>query len=162
MVIYIIYMHSYISSQHTYRIAKNAILTVIATAMLMVLVFTIFSLIATPEFLTKREIETITADYYENYFYPNILSSNSLTLSQVKSPQDAESLLSNILDKYTETGFSRITLNQLLLFDNRRHYSAAASLANYCNLDNTIIKIYPEPPYTINSYHADYDYSCKF
>ena len=100
--------------------------------------------------------------YYENYFYPNILKNNSIYENDVASPTTAEPIMSNILEKYTERGFSRIDLNQLLLYDNFKHYSSASSLSSYCDLEKTFITIFPEPPYTRQSYHVKYDYSCNF
>ena len=134
------------------KIAKNIILTTIVITMLTVLVYVIFSIIATPEFLVKREIESITADYYENYFYSNILKNNP----------GVEDHLSDILDEYSKAGFPRITLNQLLLYDNRKHYASAESISEYCDLNKTIIKIFPESPYTSKNYRVDYNYSCNF
>ena len=131
--------------------------------MLAVLAYTIFTIIATPEYLVKREIESITSDYYENYFYKNnILSPNSLSESDVKDPVSAETHLTPILENYLKTGYSRITLNQLLLSNNREHYASAGYLARYCDLNSTIIHIFPEPPYTSKNYRVEYNYSCNF
>ena len=121
---------------------KNTILTVIVIATLTVVFYFIFAIIATPEFLVKREVESITADYYENYFYPNILKNNSLSLDDVSNPDSAKEKLSGILDNYQNTGFPRVTLNQLLLYDNRKNYASASSISEYCDLDKTIIKIF--------------------
>lgn len=124
-------------------VSKNSITTVIIFAMLAVIGFIIFNLIATPEFLVKHKIEKIVADYYENYFYDSIPNPDALT-------------------KYVDRGFARVTLHQLLLFDDRRHGAATAELSKYCDLDNTLIKIYPESPFERKNYHVDYTYSCKF
>lgn len=152
-----------ITSSVTPRTAKNTILVVIVIVMLAILAYTIFTLIATPEYLVKREIESITADYYENYFYENnILKSNSLSLDDVKDATSAKEHLESILDNYLETGFSRITLNQLLLSNNRKYYSSASSISKYCDLNATFIKIFPLSPYTKKDYRVDYKYSCNF
>ena len=135
--------HSKTNSERSYYFAKNSILTVIAVAMLVVLGFTIFNFIATPEFLVKREITNIATDYYENYFY-----------NLIPNPND--------LDFYNKHGFARMTLRQLLLYDDRKHGASEAYLSDYCDLDKTQIKIYPEQPYDRKSYHIDYTYSCKF
>jgi len=142
--------------------AKNIVLTIISTTALIVIGFMIFNLIATPEFLVKREVESITKDYYENYFYPSILSNNSISADSVSTPEGAASALSDVLAQYTEKGFARLTLHQLLLYDNLRHYSSIASLSKYCDLDRTLIKIYPESPFTHQNYRVNYTYSCKF
>lgn len=152
---------SYISSQHTATAARNTILVVIVLAMLTVILFTIYNLIATPEFLVKREIDSITRDYYENYFYPQILENNSL------SPEESnltviEPVMSEALKRYAEHGFARLSLRQLTLFDDRRHGASQRYLSEYCNLDQTLIKIYPEPPFGSKNYRIDYTYSCEF
>ncbi len=144
------------------RTAKRTILTVIALAMLAVLGYTIFTIIATPEFLVKREINHLTSDYYENYFYPKILKNNSIEGSDATNPSFTESHLSSVMEQYLETGFSRITLNQLFLYDNRKNYSLAAPIAKYCDLDKSFIKIFPESPYTAKNYRVEYNYSCNF
>lgn len=150
-----------VSYQNT-RTAKNAILTVIVIVTLTVVAYFIFSIIATPEFLVKREIESIATDYYENYFYRNILDNNSLTPEDVSDSTSAENSLSSILDSYKNTGFPRITLNQLLLYDNRKNYASASPISEYCDLNKTTIKIFPESPYTVKSYRIEYNYSCNF
>jgi len=130
-------------SHKSHKIARNTILTVILFLMLIVTGFTIFSFIATPEFLVKREIENIATDYYENYFYPSIPNPSGL-------------------DSYLQSGFARVNLRQLLLYDNRKHYASMEYLSSYCDLDKTQIKVYPEKPFEKKSYRVEYTYSCKF
>ena len=134
--------------------ARRTIFGVIVVAMLAVFVYTIFSIIATPEFLIKREIESIATDYYENYFYPNIQKNHSLN--------SEEPSLADVLDKYASTGFPRLTLNQLLLYDNRKHYASFDTISQYCDVNKTIIKIFPESPFTSKNYRIEYNYSCNF
>lgn len=152
--------HSYISSHRTYHLAKDTILTIIALVMMMMIGLTFFCLIATPEFLVKREIESIAKDYYENYFYTTTLNNNSLEINE--HSDNKNSTLDKIFSRYEKTGFSRTTLRQLLLFDDQKHITSMASLAKYCDLDKTQIKIYPEPPFDRQNYRIDYTYSCKF
>lgn len=127
----------------SHKIAKNTILIIIASLMLIIVGITIFAFIATPEYLVKREIENIARDYYENYYYPSIPNPSGL-------------------DYYAERGFARVTLRQLMLYDNRKHYASMEYLSTYCNLDQTQIKIYPEKPFERKNYRVDYTYSCKF
>ena len=143
------------------RTAKNTILTVIILTMLTVIGFTIFNFIATPEFLVKREIKSITSDYYENYFYNKILENNSLDPNESDSSV-IEPVLSEALKKYVDTGFARLTLRQLLLYDDAKHSGSSKYLSKYCDLDTSLLKIYPESPFGRKNYHVDYSYSCKF
>jgi hypothetical protein len=111
--------------------------------MLLVLGFTIFNLIATPEFLIKKRIENITSDYYENYFYDSV--------------PDHEAL-----DFYKDIGLAKINLRQLLLYSDRKHATSLDFFAKYCSLDQTNIKIFPEAPYGRKDFHVEYTYSCNF
>lgn len=131
------------ASYKSYRFSKNSILTVIAFATLAVVGFMIFNLIATPEFLVKRKIESIVDDYYQNYFYDSVPEHDNLSY-------------------YTESGLSRLSLRQLLLYSDRKHQDSQDFFSRYCSLDKTSIKIYPEEPFSRNDYHANYTYSCKF
>ena len=139
--------------------AKKSILTVIGLAMLVMILFTLFWLIATPEHLTKRSIENIVNDYYQNYLYTSILDSNNITPETFSEHKED---IDRIFGHYKEPGFARLTLRQLLLYDNQRHKASMPELSKYCNLDQTLIKIYPDFPYERGDYHIDYTYSCKF
>lgn len=131
------------NSDKAYRFSKNTVLTVIAFVMLVMIGFTIFNIIATPEFLVKHKIKSIADDYYQNYFYDSVPEKEGLSY-------------------YTETGLSRLSLRQLLLYSDRKYSDTADWFINYCNLDKTNLKFYPEEPYSRTSYHVDYSYSCKF
>lgn len=142
--------------------ARELILSVIGVAALIVIGFLLFNLIATPEFLVKREVETIVKDYYENYFYHSILKNNSLTLDDLSTPEKSIATMSPILERYIEKGFARLTLRQLTLYDNLRHHSSAAYLSKYCDLNSTLIHITPVAPFQKENYQVDYSYSCNF
>lgn len=130
-------------SYDAYHFSKNSILTIIVFVTLMVIGFSIFNLIATPEFLVKHRIENIAKDYYENYFYDSV--------------PDHEAL-----DIYKNTGLAKVSLRQLLLYSDRRHATSLEFFEKYCDLEKTYIKIFPEDPYQRTDYHVDYAYSCNF
>ena len=130
-------------SYDAYHFSKNSILTVIVFATLMVIGFSIFNLIATPEFLVKRKIESIAKDYYENYFYDSVPEHEAL-------------------DLYKDTGLARVSLRQLLLYSDKKHATSLEFFEKYCDLEKTYIKIFPEGPYERENYHVDYAYSCNF
>ncbi len=132
-------------------IAKGVVTGVIITAMLIIAGLTIFHVFHTPESNTKSKIESIAADYYENYFYKNILNNIA-----------DKSSLATVLSKYEKTGFSRVSLRQLLLYDNKKHNSEAPELKKYCDESMTSIQIFPDPPYSSKDYHVSYYYSCEF
>ncbi len=78
-------------------IAKNVIVGVIISAMSVVAVMTAFHFFHSPENVTKSRIESIAADYYENYFYKNIIKNVA-----------GNNTLASIMPKYNKDGFSRV------------------------------------------------------
>ena len=130
-------------SNSFYIYGKNTVLTVIAFLMLTMVGYTIFNFIATPEFLVKHKISSIADDYYQNYFYNSVPDKEGLSY-------------------YIDTGLSRLSLRQLLLYSDHKYGESTDYFSTYCNLDSTSIKFYPEEPYERKSYHTDYTYSCKF
>lgn len=126
-----------------FLIAKRSALSVIALAMLVVILALLFVSFTKPEKVVTAKIEAITADYYENYFYDRIKDYSNL-------------------GSYTENGFSKVTLRQLLLFDSERHANDASLLNEYCDTEATYVRIYPEEPFAKTDYHVDYHYACTF
>ena len=126
-----------------FLILKRVVLAVIALAMLMVILALLLKSFMEPEKVVTSKIETIVADYYENYFYDRIKDYSNL-------------------DNYTENGFSKVTLRQLLLFDSERHANDASLLNEYCDVEATYVRIYPEAPFSKTDYHVDYHYACTF
>lgn len=153
---------SELSPYRVERMAKNTVLFVIVLLALLMVFFTFYHLIATPEYLIKKEVEEMTTDYYENYFYPTVLENNMVPRSQVEEAADSEEVLAPILEKYSKIGFSRVTLRQLLIYDNYKNASYKNVLSEYCDLDKTTVKLYPESPFKKENFRAEYTYSCKF
>ena len=138
-------------NQRIFLFSKRTVIFIIILAMIAVASVIIISSLSTPESITKHKIESITADYYENYFYPRIEENGT-----------PDKTLSEILSNYTETGFSRVTLNQLLSFDSGRYADSAAMLSKYCDINSTYVKIFPDSPFSKSDYHVDYHYACTF
>lgn len=130
-------------SYDAYHFSKNSILTIIIFVTLMVVGFSIFNLIATPEFLVKNRINRIATDYYENYFYDSVPDHEALSI-------------------YKDTGLAKVSLRQLLLYSDKKHATSLEFFEKYCNLEKTSIKVFPEEPYERQNYHVDYAYSCNF
>lgn len=122
-------------------------LTVIILAILTVIIAVICSLAFDTERTVKSAISSLSTDYYENYFYENISTGN----------KD----MSKVMAKYTETGFAKVTLRQLLLY-NQQNSSRKDLLLKHCDENNTSVTFYPEPPYSKASYRTEYSYSCSF
>lgn len=130
-------------------IAKNVILAIIALTTLTVVAIILITQFSTPEHIVTHEIESIATDYYENYFYPEITTNNP------SSPEQ-------IFAKYETTGFARVSLRQLLLFDNERHASSATLLSSHCDTNTTFVQFFPTAPFSKSDYRTEYHYSCNF
>lgn len=145
--------HSKETSRKAYSISRRAILVVIVMAMLAVVLAVLSKYFLTPEYIVKNKIENITKDYYENYYYPQLTA-----LVEMQDPIS----LAETMERYVTPGFARITLRQILLFDNERYAEAKNILTTYCNENATYIQIFPEAPFEKTDYHVEYHYSCDF
>ncbi len=141
------------SSKKSILIIRRTILTVISLAMLTVVIATICIFIFKPENVVKSKISDLSSNYYENFLYKNIISSEAYLESKD---------LNAIMEKYKETGFAAVTLRQLILFGTQKDSDLSSLLKEYCNENETSVKFYPEAPYTQSSYRTEYAYSCNF
>ena len=122
--------------------AKKIIIGLIIAVMAIVAITLIINLAFNPEAVTKRKVESLAHDYYENYYFEKVENS--------KLPNSAEE------------GLPKVSLRQLLLFDNGRHMDMLDELSQICDTNATNIKIYPQDPYNKNNYRVEYNYSCNF
>lgn len=133
--------------------AKKVILTVIMLAVAIIIGTVACIQFLTPESRIKSQIEPLAADYYENYLYQNLINSDKYQALPDKT---------SAMEKYTSSGFNPITLRNLLLHNNHKNDDFTNFIANYCDLDATTIKYYPESPFNQNSYRTEIKYSCNF
>jgi len=131
--------------------AKKTILTIILFSMLIVVLALLTCSFNNTERLTKQNFSSIVSDYYENYYYPNLVG----TASDIDS-------LEKIMSRYEESGFATISLRQLLLFNEKSYTESAALLKSHCDENKTFVRIYPEAPFGKKNYRVDYTYSCTF
>lgn len=105
-----------------------------------------------PERAAVRETEYLAKDYYENYYYDQLVTANS------------DKSLADIFGKYEETGFPRVYLRELLLFDNGRHAAERGFYTDsyVCNTNHTAIIITPYRPYGKTDYKVKYEYECQW
>lgn len=129
---------------------RRVILAVIILAMLTVVAETLVYFFIKPESSIQNSLSEIATDYYENVFYDSNIISNS-----------SDKSLEERLSRYSEKGFSRIFLRQLLLAKGPNHQKAANLLKKHCDEDKTYIQIFPEAPYGRKNYHINYVYSCN-
>ena len=133
--------------------AKTIILTVIILTFLVVIIAVICSLIFTPETITKSNLNKLATDYYENYYYESIVNSKEF---------NALDNVDSTMEKYTEKGFPKIKLRQLILQNQSRNQPLTDQIIKYCDEESTFVTFYPELPFDRTSYHIEFDYSCLF
>lgn len=132
---------------------KITVLLVILIASLIVAFSIIYAIFFNTEKVIKSKISALATDYYENYFYENLISSDKF--KQVKN-------LDSTMEKYHTSGLSPVSLSDLLLYDNQKNHEYRDYLTTYCDEDRTSIKFYMDPPYERTSYHYEITYSCNF
>ena len=140
---------SYLRSKK-FDLSQKIILGVIMITMLLVFFSAFFIIAASPEKQVQKRITSLATDYYENYIYPDIQKNNNKTD------------ISGILEKYKDSGFSTLSLRQIILHDIEKNSTTYQYLKKYCDENNTLIKIYPEPPFNNTSYRVDYSYACDY
>lgn len=138
-------------SRKSHSVARTVILVVIGLTMLTVVLGVLAARFNHPEHVVSRRIEEISADYYENYFY-----------DKLKDYASESRPFDKIMKYYENSGFSKVTLRDLLLFDNERHAADANLLKKYCDESATYVKFYPVEPFGKKDYRAEYNYSCVF
>ena len=141
-------------SRQSFSAARRAILTVIVLAMMTVVLAVLAQSMMTPENTVKRKVESIAADYYERYYYDLILSQNAA--------DEGSEAIAQIMERYVGPGFAKVPFSQLTLYDGQKHAEAAKVLNEYCDEDQSYVKIYPDAPFARKDYHVEYYYSCNF
>ena len=137
------------NNRKVFDYARLSIIAIIVIAMIIVAATIVTIYLTNPERTTKWRIEAITADYYENYFYPNLTSASDESLDKQ-------------MERFKVLGFSTLTLRDLLLFDSGRYVNDMPTLTKYCDEEETKIHITPVEPYGKKDYTVDYRYSCVF
>lgn len=101
-----------------------------------------------PQKTAERKIRLIAEDYWENYFY-----------DRFRGHREAKEAFS----EYEKTGFPRVYLRQLLIFDNERHASSREILTKTykCDTNTTTVVFYPEAPFEKNNYRIEYKIACE-
>ena len=132
---------------------QKIILGVIAAASLVVVIGIIIALFFNNENMVKSKISALANDYYENYFYKNLTSSEKF-----KKIKDLDAAM----EKYHTNGLSPVTLRNLLLYDDQKNIEFSDYLTKYCDENATTVKFYMDPPYNQKSYHTEITYACNF
>lgn len=133
--------------------AQNIAVALVIICMLMAVVSLGIYFYNQPDRLAQRELEKISKDYYEHYFYDKLKDTN------VKNDS-----LKAIFEKYAEPGFGDVKLRQLLLYDNAKHGDSISyfdSAKFYCDTNETYVKFYPIEPYGRTDYRVEYHPACQ-
>lgn len=127
------------------------------TAVIFVCIFLVFfNLVAhavlDPQKLAENEMQRLAKDYYENYYYDAFISS---------LPDEDYSIA---FTTYSEYGFPKVYLRELLLFDDGRHTDSRQYFEGQylCNTNRTSITIIPYAPFGRTDYEVKYDYDCEW
>ena len=140
------------NTRFRFSFAQKTILTIIFTTIIAVIVFAIFALNSRNTINIESEISQMSAEYYEKYYFPDLEKSIH---------EHSGSPLQNVLSEYTDTGFSRVPLRQIIAHTQSSR-ATIDYISTHCDVNNTFVHFFPEEPFTSTSYHTSYTYSCNF
>ena len=142
-----------VKAKKSASLAKKTILLVILIISVAIITTLVSTLFFDNEKNVKAKISQLTNDYYENYFYEQLVNSDKL--KQLDNFEET-------MEKYHNGGLSILSLRDLLLYDNKKNIQYEEYLTKFCDKQATKIRIFPDPPYGRTDYHADITYSCNF
>ncbi len=131
---------------------KKVAIVIICLAMIAVALAIALPLIFSEENLAKQKLDSLAEDYYENHLYEDLMNSGKVDKDN----------LEEAMKTYSERGFTHILLRQILLHESYKDSDDAKFLRESCDENRTIIRFFPESPYTQKSYHTEITYSCNF
>ena len=132
-------------------VARSVISGVIIVAIIMVVGGLIVGFFCNSERITQQKIDEMAREYYEGYIYPNLING---AMSQEE--------IVEVMGRYEKYGFASVSLRQLLLYDGRKNMKDGGFTKNYCDENQTKMKVYPEAPYDKKSYWIEYEYKCEY
>lgn len=134
------------------NLAKNLVISIICATTIAAITSIIVIFLNHRPIDIQSEIASISAEYYEQYFFPDLEQSIHI---------HSNSPIADTLSQYTATGLSRVPLRQIIAHTHHDetivHY-----ITTHCDENTTFVHFFPEPPFTSSSYHITYDYSCNF
>ena len=139
---------THFSDSHAKAPVQKTIFIIIVLAILTVFVALLYSLIFNTEHVTKSKISYLATNYYENYFYPNL------------SPHNKD--MSDVLNRYTDTGLARISLRQLILSNQDLSQQDIDYFRKNCDENTTFVQFFPTEPFGSTDYRTEFTYSCSF
>lgn len=130
---------------------KVVSLSIIGVCFILVIISIIASFIYSPENVVHSSVESLAKDYYENYIY-----------SEIENSDNPDSTPEKALSSYQKHGLTPVKLRQILLHHEKQNAKILTFIENYCDINQTNIRYYPDPPYGKTDYHVSYVYSCNF
>lgn len=133
-------------------LAKRVVYGIIVAAAVLVAVNIAVSLYFQPDRVVSREIDLLAREYYENYYYQNLVGE--------RTGEEKEKLLS----RYAASGTAPTYLRQILLYDGGKHKDLEGFFVNdtyTCDLNKTAVVFFPEAPYGPENYHFETRLSCE-
>ena len=147
---------SRVRNDKQYLVTKRIVLSVIALAALAVILALLFHLFNQPEKLVVQKIDELVADYYENTFYQSIVDSKALKSGT------SNKTVEDVIKRYNKFGSDKITLRQMMLYDENRHTQTFDYISHYCDMSDTYAFYHPHEPYGKTDYDVKINYSCNF
>ncbi len=132
-------------------LARRVVLGVIVAAIVVVIVGLVVSFFCNNERITQKKIDEMAREYYEGFVYPNLISGSM-----------SQSEIDDVMKRYEKWGFAPVALRQLLLYDGQKNMKDGGFVKNYCDENETKMKVYPEAPYDKKSYRIEYEYKCEY
>ncbi|MBQ3432996.1 hypothetical protein IJG22_01715 [Candidatus Saccharibacteria bacterium] len=132
-------------------VARRVVLWVITATIVVVIAGLIASFFCNNERMTQRKIDEMAREYYEEFVYQNLING---AMSQEE--------IADVMGRYEKYGFAPVSLRQLLLYDGRKNMEEGGFVKNYCDENETKVKVYPEAPYDKKSYRIEYEYRCEY
>ncbi len=133
-----------------FTLEKIYLLVVIAVSSFVVIFTLVMQIWANPWHMTENKMQSLAKEYYEEYYYPQLLSSgNNLT---------------TMLSKYQESGLPLVYLRQMLLYDDAKNHDKLKYFQNSkinCNTNVTGARFIPFEPYGVKDYRIEYVWSCE-
>lgn len=105
-----------------------------------------------PKKMAENELQALAKDYYENYYYDTF----------TENLPEEDYLVA--FTTYSEYGFPKVYLRELLLFDDAKHADSRAYFEGQylCNTNRTGVVFVPHAPFGRTDYEVKYTYDCEW
>ena len=130
---------------------RKVMIIVVSALILLVVIALICGLVFNNEAETKRKLDAMANEYYEEFIYENLIH-GAMAQDEIESA----------MSRYVEQGFSSVNLRQLLLYDNKKNVKEGEFVKRFCDENRTSVKFYPIAPFGKKDYRVEYQYKCEW